>query len=62
MNYFGGKISLFALILSVVIINERVTISNKKVIKLVIVEIRTSAIGTAQRICVFLIEISKVLF
>ena len=47
MNYFGGKISLFALILSVVIINERVTISNKKVIKLVIVEIRTSAIGAA---------------
>ena len=41
MNYFGGKISLFALILSVVIINERVTISNKKVIKLVIVEVRT---------------------
>ena len=47
MNYFGGNISLFALILSVVIINERVTISNKKVIKLVIVEIRTSAIGAA---------------
>ena len=47
MNYFGGKISLFALILSVVRINERVTISNKKVIKLVIVEIRTSAIGAA---------------
>ena len=47
MNYFGGKISLFALILSVVIINERVTISNKEVIKLVIVEIRTSAIGAA---------------
>ena len=47
MNYFEGKISLFALILSVVIINERVTIANKKVIKLVIVEIRTSAIGAA---------------
>ena len=62
MNYFGGKISLFALILSVVIINERVTISNKKVIKLVIVEVRTSAIGAAKRIFVFFIEISKVLF
>ena len=49
MNYFGGKISLFALILSVVIINERVTISNKKSNKtsIVIVEIRTSAIGAA---------------
>ena len=49
MNYFEGKISLFALILSVVIINERVTISNKKVKykSVVIVKIRTSAIGAA---------------